>query len=123
MCWMCDRPVRMVCSDALCECGRQGFGSYFEADVENGLCVAVRARKDPETGVKKVIKAQMLIGHLLEMAAGEKTGVPKGGHAADIAARRSPILGSCIQVSPVPRLTPAICFDSILWRCGAPLCE
>lgn len=64
---------------------REGFGSFFEAIIENGRCVQVRARKH-EDGTLKVIKPQMLIGHLLEMSVGSK-GTPKGGHAADLAAR------------------------------------
>ena len=34
----------------------------------------------------KVLKPQMLIGHLLEMSVGSES-TPKGGHAADLAAR------------------------------------
>lgn len=64
---------------------RQGFGSYFEAIVEDGVCVEVRLRKRADGSVK-VVKPQMLVGYLLEMAAGSAS-TPKGGHAADLAAR------------------------------------
>ena len=64
---------------------REGFGSFFEATFENGICVLVSARK-LEDGTPKVLKPQMLIGYLLEMSVGSKS-TPKGGHAADLAAR------------------------------------
>lgn len=64
---------------------REGFGSYFEVDLEHGRCIAVRARRRP-SGEKKVIKPQMLVGYLLQMAVGGES-APKGGHAADLAAR------------------------------------
>jgi hypothetical protein len=65
---------------------RKGFGSYFEAVLgDDGRCIAVRPRKR-EDGTLKVLKPEMIVGHLLEMSAGSKH-TPKGGHAADIAAR------------------------------------
>ena len=65
---------------------RRGHGSYVECITnESGRLVEVRARR-AATGERKVTMPQMLIAHLLEMAsASEHT--PKGGHAADIAAR------------------------------------
>ena len=47
--------------------------------------VAVRARRLP-SGEKKVVKPQMLVGYLLQMAVGGES-TPKGGHPADLAAR------------------------------------
>ena len=64
---------------------RKGFGSYFDAEVMDGHCVAVRARKRGD-GTLKVIKPQMLVGYLLDMSVNSEH-TPKGGHAADIAAR------------------------------------
>ena len=64
---------------------RQGFGSYVEAEVVDGRCVAVRARRRVD-GAIKVMRPEMLMGHLLEMAAGGES-VPKGGHAAELLAR------------------------------------
>ena len=47
---------------------REGFGSYVEVVVNKaGSIVAVRARRDA-AGVKKVLRPQMLIAHLLQMA-------------------------------------------------------
>ena len=45
----------------------------------------MRARRR-EDGTPKVIKPQMLIGYLLQMSVGDES-APKGGHAADLAAR------------------------------------
>ena len=65
---------------------REGFGSYVEVVINKaGSIVAVRARRDAD-GVMKVLRPQMLIAHLLQMAQGAAS-TPKGGHAADIAAR------------------------------------
>ena len=64
---------------------RMGFGSYVEAELADGRCVAVRARRRAD-GTIKVMRAEMLMGHLLEMAVGGES-VPKGGHAADLMAR------------------------------------
>ena len=65
---------------------RKGFGSYIEAEVDNdGQLVAVRPRRTA-TGEIKVVKPQMVIGYLLEMASGSKD-TPKGGHAGDLLAR------------------------------------
>ena len=58
----------------------------MEAEVDDhGQLVAVHPRKTA-AGELKVMKAQMLIGYLLEMASGSKD-TPKGGHAGDLAAR------------------------------------
>ena len=65
---------------------RKGFGSYIEAEVDkHGQLVEVRARRTA-TGEIKVLKPQMIIGYLLEMASGSKD-TPKGGHAGDLLAR------------------------------------
>ena len=65
---------------------RKGFGSYVEAEVDrHGELVAVHARRTA-TGEIKVVKPQMVIGYLLEMASGSKD-TPKGGHAGDLLAR------------------------------------
>jgi hypothetical protein len=65
---------------------RKGFGSYVEAIFDkHGLLVEVRPRRTA-TGEVKVLKAQMLIGYLLEMASGSKD-TPKGGHAGDLLAQ------------------------------------
>ena len=65
---------------------REGFGSYVEAIVgENGQLIDVVPRRTAD-GEIKVLKPQMLIGHLLKMASGSKD-TPKGGHADDILAR------------------------------------
>ena len=65
---------------------REGFGSYIDADVDKcGRLLAVRARRNAD-GTNKVIRPQMLIAHLLQMAQGASS-TPKGGHARDIAAR------------------------------------
>ena len=64
---------------------REGFGSYVEAVIVDGRCIEVRARRRDD-GTMKVLKPQMLIGHLLEMSVGSES-TPKGGHAADLAAR------------------------------------
>ena len=65
---------------------RKGFGSYVEAEVDkHGVLVEVRARRTA-TGEIKVVKPQMLIGYLLEMASGSAQ-TPKGGHAGDLLAR------------------------------------
>ena len=46
---------------------RKGFGSYFEAVLsdEDGRCLAVKLRKR-EDGTLKVLKPEMIVGHLLE---------------------------------------------------------
>jgi len=65
---------------------RKGFGSFVEAEVDkHGQLVAVHARRTA-SGEIKVMKPQMIIGYLLEMAAGSKD-TPKGGHAGDLLAR------------------------------------
>ena len=65
---------------------RKGFGSYVEADVnKHGELVAVHPRRTA-TGEIKVVKPQMVIGYLLEMASGSKD-TPKGGHASELLAR------------------------------------
>lgn len=81
---------------------REGFGSYFEADLEHGRCIAVRARRG-QSGEKKVIKPQMLIGYLLQMATGGES-TPKGGHAKDLAARAATeVATACGQRSKMKR--------------------
>ena len=66
---------------------RSGFGSYVEVELNaQGALVAVRARRSVETGEIKIIKPEMLIGWMLEMASGSEN-TPKGTHAAEIAAR------------------------------------
>ena len=65
---------------------RKGFGSYVEAVFDDhGQLVDVNPRKTAG-GALKVMKPQMLIGYLLEMASGSKD-TPKGGHAGDLLAR------------------------------------
>ena len=65
---------------------RKGFGSYVEAVLDgHGQLVAVYPRRTA-SGALKVVKPQMLIGYLLEMASGSKD-TPKGGHAGDLLAR------------------------------------
>ena len=64
----------------------KGEDAYCEAiDMVDGRCEAVHLRKR-EDGEVKVIKPQMLIGYLLDMSVGSED-TPKGGHAADVAAR------------------------------------
>ena len=65
---------------------REGFGSYVTVVLDgSGQVVSVRARLRPD-GTKKVMRAEMLIGHLLQMAEGSRE-TPKGGHAGDLLAR------------------------------------
>ena len=65
---------------------RKGFGSYVESEVDQfGQLVAVHPRRTA-SGEMKVVKPQMIIGYLLEMASGSKD-TPKGGHAGDLLAR------------------------------------
>lgn len=70
---------------------RSGFGSYVEAvgvtDEASGVVtkVTVKARVDA-TGRKKVVRPQLLVGYLLQMAVGSKQ-TPKGGHLDDLKAR------------------------------------
>jgi hypothetical protein len=65
---------------------RKGFGSFVEVEVNgHGRLVAVCPRRSA-AGALKVLKPQMLIGYLLEMASGDKA-APKGGHAGDLLAR------------------------------------
>ena len=55
--------LRVWCSQV-----RKGFGSYVEAEVDrHGELVAVHARRTA-TGEIKVVKPQMVIGYLLEVA-------------------------------------------------------
>jgi hypothetical protein len=65
----------------------KGFGSFFEAVLsdEDGRCIAVKLCKR-EDGTLKVLKPEMIVGHLLEMSVGSEH-TPKGGHAAELAAR------------------------------------
>ena len=73
--------LRVWCSQV-----RKGFGSYVEAEVDrHGELVAVHPRRTA-TGEIKVVKPQMIIGYLLEMASGS-VDTPKGGHAGDLLAR------------------------------------
>ena len=65
---------------------RQGFGSYVEAEIdEYGRLVALHPRRNAD-GAIKVMKGDLLVGYLLEMATGSKS-TPKGGAAADLMAR------------------------------------
>ena len=65
---------------------RKSFGSYVTTVVDrHGQLVDVHPRKTA-AGALKVMKPQMIIGHLLEMASGSKD-TPKGGHAGDLLAR------------------------------------
>jgi len=66
---------------------RSGFGSYIELDLDkHGMLVAVRARRSAVTNELKIVRPQMLIGWLLEMASGSEN-TPKGTHPSEIAAR------------------------------------
>ena len=64
---------------------RKGFGSFVEAEMEHGRCVALHPRRKAD-GKIKVMKGDLLVGCLLEMATGSKS-TPKGGAVADLMSR------------------------------------
>jgi hypothetical protein len=68
-----------------CWAERSGFGTYVvEREDAAAEPPTVRAAVDEETGVPKVLKPEMIVGMLLEMATGDKN-MPKGGHPDDLA--------------------------------------
>ncbi len=77
-----DMYVRLV----NCWAERSGFGTYaIERKASDGCSSpAVQIAKDPRTGAMRVLKPEMVVGMLLEMATGDQN-MPKGGHASDLA--------------------------------------
>ena len=68
-----------------CWTERSGFGTYVVAREDaNGQAPTVRAALDEVTGLPKVLKPEMIVGMLLEMATGDEN-MPKGGHPDDLA--------------------------------------
>ena len=66
---------------------RSGFGTFVvdrKDRVAGMLPPTVQIAKDDATGEPKVLKPEMVVGMLLEMATGDEN-VPKGGHPDDLA--------------------------------------
>ena len=64
---------------------RSGFGTYVvpREGVERDNPPAVRAARDERTGALRVLRPEMIVGLLLEMATGDAN-MPKGGHPDDL---------------------------------------
>ena len=68
-----------------CWAERSGFGTYVvPREGADGKSPAVRAARDAKTGELRVIRPEMIVGMMLEMATGDPN-MPKGGHADDLA--------------------------------------
>ena len=68
-----------------CWAERSGFGTYVVRRENVGVDPpTVRAAKDERTGELMVLKPEMIVGLLLEMATGDEN-MPKGGHPEDLA--------------------------------------
>ena len=68
-----------------CWAERSGFGTYaVERKAKDGCTSpAVQIAKDARTGAMRVLKPEMIVGMLLEMATGDEN-MPKGGHKVDL---------------------------------------
>ena len=64
---------------------REGFGSFVSAEIKHGRCVSLQPRRKAD-GTVKVVKADIFVGYLLEMATGSSSTL-KGSAAADLMAR------------------------------------
>ena len=69
-----------------CWAERSGFGTYVvrREGVDKMNPPAVRAARDADTGEMRVLRPEMIVGLLLEMATGDEN-MPKGGHPDDLA--------------------------------------
>ena len=66
-----------------CWAERSGFGTYVVPREGAKDTPAVRAAVDKRTGLPMVLKPEMIVGLLLEMATGDEN-MPKGGHPDDL---------------------------------------
>ena len=67
-----------------CWAERSGFGTFVvPQEGADGKSPAVRAARDAATGELKVLRPEMIVGMLLEMATGDPN-MPKGGHSDDL---------------------------------------
>ena len=69
-----------------CWAERSGFGTYVvpREGVDKMKPPAVRAARDEETGELRVLRSDIIVGLLLEIATGDES-MPKGGHPDDLA--------------------------------------
>ena len=69
-----------------CWAERSGFGTYVvpREGVDKLNPPAVRAARDEETGELRVLRSDIIVGLLLEIATGDES-MPKGGHPDDLA--------------------------------------
>ena len=66
-----------------CWSERSGFGTFVVSREDATEPPMVRAALDKKTGLPMVLKPEMIVGLLLEMATGDEN-MPKGGHPDDI---------------------------------------
>jgi hypothetical protein len=67
-----------------CWAERSGFGTHVVGrEDSDGQAPTVRAPLDDKTGLPMMLKPEMIVGLLLEMATGDEN-MPKGGHPDDL---------------------------------------